>query len=202
MSKDPELIAIDPDGDIILELSRPDGKTNLQVSSKILTLTSPVFTSMFRSRFKENISDNKATSASPLCIPLPEEDEEALVILCEVLHFHIDKVPQALSLACLSNIAAICDKWDFTKAIALAATLWLQDIDWSKANDLNEYLLVAYLLDIPPAFSRISWEIIIRQAGQFVDLPGLNSNVRIPDNLLCMLKNPQRVLLAINIKYT
>jgi hypothetical protein len=185
MSEEISFTAIDPEGDVMLELSRPAGKTHLQVSSRVLSLTSPVFAKMFRSQFKESLRSNEATATRPLLIPLPEEDEEAFTILCNIIHYQMGGVPRTPSPDCLVNLAVACDKWDFTKAITHSAEFWLQEANSSVAKDLNKYLFVAYVLDAPCAFLRISWEIINCQTGPFTCLPGLTDHDLIPKSMLC-----------------
>ena len=184
MAEDEVLVVnADPDGDLFLELSLPDGKTRLLVSSKVLTLVSDVFAKMLSSRFKEGLRTH-ATSEKPL-IPLSEDDAEAFIILCKVIHHHMDEVPRTLTPTCLEKIAIICDKYNCTRALAHSSMTWLQaGIETSVAKDFNKLLFAAYVLDIPDAFSRISWEILVVQVGPFFNLPGLTDQDLVSHDLL------------------
>ena len=179
------MINVDPNGDIILEVSCPDGKKRLLVSSKVLTLASPVFAAMFSSGFKESLS-NQATSGKPP-IPLPDDNAEAFTILCNAIHYRTDEVPRTVALACLENLAIICDKYNCTSALTPWNAMWLQaGIESHDAKDLNKLLFAAYVLDVPDAFSRISWEILLAQVGPFVDLPGVTDHGLVTGNMLGM----------------
>jgi len=115
---------------------------------------------MFSSRFKESLS-NQTTSGKPP-IPLPDDNAEAFTILCNAIHYRTDEVPRIVALACLENLAIICDKYNCTSALAPWSAMWLQvGIESHDAKDLNKLLFAAYVLDIPDAFSRISWEILL-----------------------------------------
>jgi hypothetical protein len=147
MSGETSLITIDPDGDVTLEL------TGL-VSSKVLSLASPVFARMFKSQFQESLN-NKSTTGPPVLIPLPDENQEAFTILSNVLHYRISDASRNPTLACVENIGVICDKWNFTKAISSSAELWMQQFpffSWTPTTGgLDRGLLAAYV-DAPLAF--------------------------------------------------
>jgi hypothetical protein len=164
MSGETSFLSIDPDGDITLEFSRSGARTHLQVSSKILSLASPVFARMFKSQFAEGLN-NHPTSANSVVIPLPDEDEEAFTVICNALHYRMGSTIPNLSTACLENIAVICDKWDFVNAISPSAEIWLFNINYKECQDLPRYLIAAYLLDAPCAFGMISWDILMNQVG-------------------------------------
>ena len=178
---------VDPNGDTILEVSSSGGKTHLLVSSKVLTLASPVFEAMFNSRFKEGLSHYPTSGKPP--IPLPDDNAEAVTILCNAIHYRTNEVPNKLASACLENLAIICDKYDCTSALAPWSAMWLQaEIESNAAKNLNKLLSAAYVLDIPDAFSRISWEILLAQAGPFVSLSGVTDHSLVFGNILGMLR--------------
>jgi hypothetical protein len=49
-------VMIDPDGDVLLQVGSSEPKAHLLVSSKVLSLASPVFAVMLSPQFKEGIS--------------------------------------------------------------------------------------------------------------------------------------------------
>ena len=51
-------VGIDDDGDIDLECSFPGGAKPLRVSSRVLSMASPVFKRMFVSRFRESMDSS------------------------------------------------------------------------------------------------------------------------------------------------
>ena len=114
-------------GDVLLELASPGGRTRLLVSSAVLSLSSEVFARMLISQFKEGVGGNNPSGACRI-IPLPDEDLEAFTLLCNVIHFRMDLVPRKPTIASLEKLAVISDKWDFTSAIAASSELWLQNL--------------------------------------------------------------------------
>jgi hypothetical protein len=173
-----------PTADIILEVRCPNGKTHLAIASCCLAIASPVFNKMLSSQLKEGVG-NRSTSGHPFLIPLPEDDAEALTLLCNAIHHR--GIPRNPSLACLKSLAIVCDKYDCVSVFAAWGELWLRThIESTGAKNLNDLLFVAYVLDLPDAFQRISWEILKAQAGTFVNLPGLAGHELVHHNLLGM----------------
>lgn len=91
---------MDPDGDVILELS---DKKHLRVSSRITALSSKVFAEMLKSQFKEGLSSNRALE-TPHLISLPDDNVEAFTLLLNVIHYWMDLVPQKPEAPCLENL--------------------------------------------------------------------------------------------------
>lgn len=179
------VVKIDPDGDIIFELStvQAAAKTHLLISSKVFSLVSPVLGKMFEWEFRAQQSDYPS-SKQPV-IPLPEDDMEAFVLLAKITHHKMDGVPENLELDCLIEFATICHKYDCVKAVTHSSLLWLRvDTTDYCPEDLNKLLFAAYILDIPDVFMRVSRIILFNHPGQFLNLPGFTDEDLIPRELL------------------
>ncbi|KIW82528.1 hypothetical protein Z517_05555 [Fonsecaea pedrosoi CBS 271.37] len=180
-------IDIDPIGDLVIEIENE----RLRTSSKVLSLASPVFAAMLRPGFREGTVRN--TEDNLRVVPLPDDDLDAFKLVCRVIHFQLDQIPQELEIDSLEKLALVCDKYQCTVALRHCAALWLQSLsDTYVAAQLNRQLLVAYLLDLPTAFSDISWRLMQSQAGQFDVLPGLTDHPTVPSSLLDVL-NTRRI---------
>lgn len=180
------VVKIDPDGDIIFELSSDQAvKTHLLISSKVLSLVSPVLGKMFEWEFRAQQSDYPSSKQRPSVIPLPEDDLEAFILLAKITHHKMDGVPENLELDCLIEFATICHKYDCVKAVTHSSLLWLRvdTADYSP-EDLNKLLFAAYILDIPDVFMRVSRIILFNHPGQFLNLPGFTDEDLIPRELL------------------
>ncbi len=157
---DAALTTIDPDGDVLLEFIDGKSKACLRVSSKVLSLVSPVFAAMFKSPFKEGHAHAQSPSEA-LVIPLPEDDLHVFTILCMAFHHRMDEVPSRLSATCLEKLAAACDKYDFAPALKHSSMVWLNDgVKGCHPDDHMKLLCAAYALDAAHAFARISWSIL------------------------------------------
>lgn len=95
--------AIDPDGDVILVC----GKTEFQVSSKVLSLASPVFKACFSPHFAEG----QPTPSKVSRVQLHDDDAESLRFMCAVLH-HKCASANSIGLERLERLAVVTDKYD------------------------------------------------------------------------------------------
>ncbi|KAL8826155.1 MAG: hypothetical protein Q9191_003979 [Dirinaria sp. TL-2023a] len=173
MADKSNIIEIDPDGDVQLQLSLGEDDNReflvLKVASKTLTLASPVFNKMLNSSFKEGIA--KTTKGS-VAIPLPEDDSEAMTIICRALHNMNDLVPEQLSTTLLEEIAVLCNKYDCARALMAHGNVWIRNgLDSSPSSlDLDKLLFAACVLDIPAAFAKVGWEFVLARGERIIDL--------------------------------
>jgi hypothetical protein len=178
-----EMVKIDSDGDVLFIVSSCDKPTaRLLVSSKVLSLASPVFAAMFSPRFKEGSSLNPGC---PSEVPLPEDDPEAMTLLCNCLHFRTDHIPRNVDFSLLKALAILCDKYNVARAISAWNILWLQKWETSECEDGFEGLLVViYALDCAEAFAKISKKAILDQVGPFDTYRVLDGFDMVPKTLL------------------
>ena len=157
---------IDPEGDLYLEV----GTLLLLVSSKILSLASPVFDKMLNSRFKEGLI-NQQDWGKPRIV-LPADDEKGIELVCRILHYCRSQMPPKISDVLLYSVALVCDKYDCVSALQAWATVRLQDEGLLEPCDANisNLLVAAYIFDLPEQFSHISWSILLKHAGNFKNL--------------------------------
>jgi hypothetical protein len=171
---------IDPNGDVILLLSRSDVDVHLRVSSNVLSLASPVLAETLEPHFRNR---SCARTNSLPSIFLTGDDPEAFTLLCNTIHFRTDAILQSPSPSCLENLAVICHKYKCASAIKIHTASWMRNHP-KEVRDLHRLLVVAYALDIPEAFSVISWEILQRRVGPFFDLPGVTGHILVQHDLL------------------
>lgn len=208
------VIEIDGDGDVVFELSSPkpgDGKTHLVVSSKALSLVSPVLAKIFawetQARQDKILSasespaplvpENRPTSKSrtPPVIALPEDDPETFTLLCKITHHQMSGVPATLAPNSIAMFASMCHKCDCIEAVSHSSFRWFQaiiiknlTIKSHNAGDLNKVLFAAFVLDMPEAFERISAKILLFHEGPFLELPGFSNHDLAPPSLLGIIK--------------
>ncbi|KAK5738419.1 hypothetical protein LTR17_005947 [Elasticomyces elasticus] len=122
-----DIVDVDPAGDVIwfaaLALRARRAVYRLRVSSTALSLGSPVFKAMLSVRFKEG---TELALNSRIDIPLPDDDGEAMNILCNVLHHRnkvvLDNWPQTDMMV---KVAILSDKYDCTEAMMPTTRCWL-----------------------------------------------------------------------------
>ena len=127
-SATPQAIDVDPAGDVVLMVGYKmtgdeDDETWLRVSSKVLSLASPVFAAMVSPKWSD--SANKASSSEPQYIALPEDDPSPMEWICQILHFRKD-VSTNKNIQFFVNVAQLCDKYDLVSPIKLWVDFCLQ----------------------------------------------------------------------------
>ncbi|OCK73464.1 hypothetical protein K432DRAFT_430580 [Lepidopterella palustris CBS 459.81] len=169
----PELhkITCDPNGDVVLVL-KPN--TRIQVNSKILSLASAPLKALLEGKFKEGRELYAAASRSECYeLPLPDDDADAVELLCNILHCRAAFIPDAetVTVSILYGLALICDKYICYSAVAFHASIWIKPFE----NGMivmpgNEaVLVVAFLLDLPKAFQKLSNDLILHWTGSFLE---------------------------------
>ena len=150
-----------PRGDLTLQVgSGARGLKSIRVSSQVLSIASPVFAQMFISGFHES-AVSSSTPDQPFVFPLPEDDPDAVWLMCHVFHpsgvGDLD-VPRRL----LESLALLSDKYDCAVALTPWSRMWFeQNInDFSCASRPWDRLCVAYALGTEEAFWEISKNLI------------------------------------------
>lgn len=158
---------LDSDGDVTLVVKNEDGtpSQSFLVSSKALSLASPVFTKMFGPDFKEG---NLLRNGDHPSIDLKEEYPEAMTVILLGLHYRFDDLPPDMEPSCLAKVAMQCDKYDCNAAFKP----WLlhRYAKREKAStdlDLGYLLLAAYMLRSPD-FSEITTQTIKKLTPDFI----------------------------------
>lgn len=195
----PSEIIIDPEGDLWISTQRlnhpgktkdkkqaTDGvgatagkdtksdKINIKVSSKVLTLASPVFTILLTGWGKEAADfAAKKTSSETYTIDLPEDDADAASLLFQILHLKPTAPSDRPSPSSLEQLAFISDKYQCFGALRYCGAIWIRD--WlpdhtqfyklfypscdevQYIDDLKRMLVFAYIVDLPKEFKSLSW---------------------------------------------
>ena len=109
------IVPVDAQGDVMLVVKISDRRQHVQVSSKVLSLASDVFDRMFNSKFREGLAHHDSTS--PILIPLLEDDGDALVVVCNALHYRKEATTEDISMEVLIKIAVLCDKYNMGNSL-------------------------------------------------------------------------------------
>ena len=87
-------------------------------------------------------------------------DEEAFIILMNILHHRNRKVPRTVTLETLAKIAVVVDYYECNESLDLFITIWTTDLQ-SKAyvpktycRDLILWMWVSWIFDMPERFKK------------------------------------------------
>lgn len=105
-------------------LPAPTPTRSLIVSSHVLRLSSSVFDRMLAHNMKEGIG---LTSKDHVTIPLPDDDAEAMTVICNIVHHRNALVPTEIDANFLHDIAVLLDKYFLSEALKPTVTTWIRD---------------------------------------------------------------------------
>ncbi|KAL8795387.1 MAG: hypothetical protein Q9195_002128 [Heterodermia aff. obscurata] len=133
-------IQIDAAGDITLLVKHGDEWVTFQVSSKAMSLASPVWRAMLdpNGPFRESRADNNE-------ITFPDDYSKALLILLLAAHLRFQDVPQNLTFEQLLNVCILCDKYDCITLVRPWISKWLDRQRYPAGEKLyEEWLFIAW----------------------------------------------------------
>lgn len=192
---------IDPNGDVVLVLEA----TELQVSSKVLSLASQVFKAMFGPYFAEGhaISSNR-----PCRINLAEDDPNSMTTLCNILHHRTQSVPRKPGLLFIERLVVLIDKYNCSDSLKAWTQLWLMVLQ-TEAEDpsaVGRLLYPAFICDDAHAFQKITKAMVMDVGSKTTSPPRaqyqIDSEIQalLPDGLLSKLMRFTRVLELANYR--
>lgn len=109
-------------------------------------------------------------SAAPKDVLLEDDDFDALLVICNLIHHRIGSVPDTLTPLKVFRIAVTADKYDCVPILKYVSKDWLKVGDCKNFLDLARLMMAAYLLGNPTAFKENSAQLILRSTGSFVAL--------------------------------
>ena len=181
---------MDPDGDVILVVASAHAieSFRIRVSSKVLSLASPVFSKLFSSHFREGLELRNSQGPTELLL---DDDPEAMILLTGVLHYRrtVLKVQPSLELLC--TVAELCDKYLCADAFRTHSDCWLRELYDSDityrtrfeqarghmASIATERLLVfaSYFFERPLEFRKTSTRLALAITPAELQDPDMNS---------------------------
>jgi hypothetical protein len=171
---------IDAAGDVVVQI----GEERIRISSKVMSLASPVFKAMFTSGFKEGLTP-QATASNPSIISLPDDDPTAFICLSRAIHFQGFELPEHVDIAFFEKLASLYDKYQCAAPIASYVQAPLEKLAASASTrGISKILFVAYLLDAPHLFSSASWKMVINQETPWLAIPDAMNHPSISVSLL------------------
>ncbi|KAG8526832.1 uncharacterized protein KY384_008261 [Bacidia gigantensis] len=149
-------------GDLELIIGEEGVQVKLLVSSTILKLASPVFAVLLGPNFKEG-HDSAPTAGLPKSVCLPDDDPEAMLWVCQILHY-VRKEPMKADLALLGKIATHCDKYDLAYALGPWAEYRLQVVECHTMEESLSLLYCAIMLANNKAFHKSTKYLVLHVA--------------------------------------
>ena len=126
----------------------PPGERIVRVSSKHLILASSVFKAMLGNGFREGAH---LSLLGELTLPLPEDDANTLVILLDLIHGRLKRVPRQFDLERLITISILVDKYQLHEVVEMVADVWINylrsSIPTSYTQDVASWILITWVFN-------------------------------------------------------
>lgn len=159
---------IDEEGDVLLQA----GTRKFLVSSKVLSLASTYFKTMFESKFREGCA-MRSTSDPLILNAFDDDDPEAWALLLRIIHFSIDKRPMDIDVDMQFSVALLSDRYDCTHALYSDSLLWLQTTNKAKRDMFATWKLtaIAYSMYHRAQFDEQASQLVRISAATDLDSP-------------------------------
>jgi hypothetical protein len=150
-------------------LELPPDEILYEVCSSQLRLASSKFKRMLSGRNWKEGTPNEDDGRYH--IPAEDWDEDALLILLNVLHLRNSHLPRLASLDMLGKIVVLADYYNCLEAVKLLTGLWVRDlkskvpIPSEHCRTLMLWMCIAWILKLPEEFAQTT-AIAIRQSRQ------------------------------------
>ena len=127
----------------------------IRVSSKHLTLASPVFRTMFKAKHKEGLNLYSQGHAE---LRLPDDNPAALLVILHLIHGQTRKVPRKVDLWMLTELAILVDKYELLESVEMVLDHWLQNLESTIPrtlnNDLLPWICISWVFKKPEIFKK------------------------------------------------
>ena len=175
-------------GDVILVVGPT--RRRLRVRSSSLRDVSDHFRAMFGPDFSEG---QDLSADRPKEVSWPDDDADAVEVICNVIHHRNNAVPETLDHAKVFKIAVTSDKCLCVVAMKHASTRLLEPTETMDISGLGQLMASAYLLDNPRAFSEITLAMILRHGGSYLELAEPDHGLVdfIPMRIFCKCQVPR-----------
>ncbi|EPS37263.1 hypothetical protein H072_9067 [Dactylellina haptotyla CBS 200.50] len=127
---DTTITDIDPAGDVLIICYKPtdDGDKvlgTLRISSKVLSLASPVFGAMLEP--SKNLNDSQTNLESDVKrLKIQCESLDILVNVMNITHIQNQRIPATVTLIFLYDLATWCDTYQVAEALTPVINRWIE----------------------------------------------------------------------------
>jgi hypothetical protein len=179
-SSSASIVEIATNSDIILVVGLE--KRKLQVNSCVLKNASKVFNAMFGPHFREG---QDLHGNSPKEISMPDDNADALTIICRILHLCNDSIPASQTPSEVLQIAIAADKFDCVMRLKFHTAKWLNLGNTQDILELGRLSVASYILNNACAFAQLTFAMISRSRDSYIPLADEFSD-HIPQKIFCM----------------
>ena len=157
---------------------------HLLLSSKHMSLASPVFKAMLGENFKEG---QYLRANGKVEIPV-DDDPAAFVILANIVHGQLCEVPLKLDVDTLLGLVIVADKYQVREVTEFFCQTWFRElendvpIDYSKPAYVMKWLAIAYVSRNAKTFKHLTH--LIARSGDEKFEDEIQEGMPIPDSII------------------
>lgn len=129
---------------------------------------------MLQRKFNESNILQKTGSVE---IPLPDDDPDAFLILLNIIHGRVRKVPLAIDVQMFAQIATLVDKYEVHEGAEMFTNFWFEHLKSSipdrYTNDIPSWICICWVFNKAPEFKKVT-QLVLRQGREALpvgDLP-------------------------------
>ncbi|KAG5294284.1 BTB domain-containing protein [Histoplasma ohiense] len=145
----------------------------IRASSRHLILASSVFRAMLQRKFSECNALQKNGSVE---IRLPADDPDAFLILLNIIHGYMRRVPTEVDIDTYTQIAVLTDKYDVHEAVEIFTNSWFEKlkdaIPKTYTEDIPGWICICWIFNRPQEFKHVT-RLALRQGKQNLPLGDL-----------------------------
>ncbi|KAI9792537.1 MAG: hypothetical protein M1816_002057 [Peltula sp. TS41687] len=112
---------------------------------------------MFTNQFKEATVLN---NGQPLDLSLPDDDHDALLIILNVIHGHLKRVPRQITFEMLIKVAVLVDKYQFHEVMEWGTDMWTEDLKFTVpkvfTDDVIPWLCISWVFKRSTEFFNVT----------------------------------------------
>ncbi|KAK2805673.1 hypothetical protein FQN51_009176 [Onygenales sp. PD_10] len=161
----------------------------IRASSRHLILASSVFRAMLQRRFNES---NVLQRTGSVEIPLPDDDPDAFLILLNIIHGHMRKVPAQLDIQTFTQVAVLVDKYDLHECVVIFANFWFEGLKHTipqcYTEDIPGWICISWIFNRPQEFKHAT-RLALRQGKEELPL----GELPIPAEIVAIDKQPDTI---------
>ncbi|TGO20773.1 hypothetical protein BPAE_0267g00130 [Botrytis paeoniae] len=180
---------------------------SILVSSKHMSLASPVFKAMLQGGFQEAIT---LKETGKLEVPLPDDDPAAMKILINIIHGRMKSIPLKIDLELFTQLAILADKYHCAEVIRPYPEIWKSKLqDWCDiCEDIACWICIAWQFELNDEFLRATKWIQEKGTCDLVTTMGtMKFNLPIPKRVtdqieMCRLEGIREVVQSLEVLIT
>ncbi|KAF7918111.1 hypothetical protein BELL_0573g00070 [Botrytis elliptica] len=170
-------------------------QVRMLVSSKHMSVASPVFKAMLQASSQEGIELKKTGKVE---LSLRDEDSKAWNILLNIIHGRFRSVPLDINLPMFTQIALLCDKYQMHEVAYAFTPTWKMSAghDSVSGEDIPRWIFIAWTFNMTDVLEEITKGLALNYTGNGIEKLFSMTTLPIPQVVMDELENSRQHAVA------